>query len=197
MEEEQNQPEVMQELLLKLMNDLQIFKGIQQEKKEPAAQSFTPYWDFSMIFMIEEAENKLYERLLHLLRGSFSLYLLEVTPKDSSTFDALSDHSEILSDSNNDGTSSDDNDFEDIEYVDESPPDSELIILKRRSSDKNHYSMFDIFQYEFVQSFDLSIDSFPPADRRYPDFEDSRAHGFVHSYIRASNPQLHLGNPIS
>ncbi|GJT34872.1 hypothetical protein Tco_0925291 [Tanacetum coccineum] len=31
----------------------------------------------------------------------------------------------------------------------------------------------------------------------YPDFEDSRAHGFVHSYIRASYPQLHLGNPIS
>ncbi|GJT04542.1 hypothetical protein Tco_0839004 [Tanacetum coccineum] len=30
-----------------------------------------------------------------------------------------------------------------------------------------------------------------------PDFEDSRAHGFVHSYIRASYPQLHLGNPIS
>ncbi|GJX68049.1 hypothetical protein Tco_0303776 [Tanacetum coccineum] len=29
-----------------------------------------------------------------------------------------------------------------------------------------------------------------------PDFEDSRAHGFVHSYIRASYPQLHLGNPI-
>ncbi|GKE18239.1 hypothetical protein Tco_1425816 [Tanacetum coccineum] len=31
----------------------------------------------------------------------------------------------------------------------------------------------------------------------YPDFEDSRAHGFVHSYIQASYPQLHLGNPIS
>ncbi|GKC63365.1 hypothetical protein Tco_1095963, partial [Tanacetum coccineum] len=25
----------------------------------------------------------------------------------------------------------------------------------------------------------------------YPDFEDSRAHGFVHSF------ELHLGNPIS
>ncbi|GJT16969.1 hypothetical protein Tco_0875675 [Tanacetum coccineum] len=37
--------------------------------------------------------------------------------EDSSTFDALSDHSEILSDSNNDGTSSEDDDFEDIEYV--------------------------------------------------------------------------------
>ncbi|GJV46396.1 hypothetical protein Tco_1430932 [Tanacetum coccineum] len=29
------------------------------------------------------------------------------------------------------------------------------------------------------------------------DFEGSRAHGFVRSYIRASYPQLHLGNPIS
>ncbi|GKD04746.1 hypothetical protein Tco_1179720 [Tanacetum coccineum] len=37
--------------------------------------------------------------------------------EDSSTFDALNYHSEILSDSNDDGTSSDDNDFEDIEYV--------------------------------------------------------------------------------
>ncbi|GKE07480.1 hypothetical protein Tco_1399498, partial [Tanacetum coccineum] len=37
--------------------------------------------------------------------------------EDSSTFDALNDHSEILSNSNDDGTSSDDDDFEDIEYV--------------------------------------------------------------------------------
>ncbi|GJW61363.1 hypothetical protein Tco_0110698 [Tanacetum coccineum] len=33
------------------------------------------------------------------------------------TFDALNDHSEILSDSNDDDTSSNNNDFEDIEYV--------------------------------------------------------------------------------
>ncbi|GJT75738.1 hypothetical protein Tco_1042463 [Tanacetum coccineum] len=38
MEEEQNQPEVLQELLLKHINDLQILKGIQQEKKKPTAQ---------------------------------------------------------------------------------------------------------------------------------------------------------------
>ncbi|GKB17178.1 hypothetical protein Tco_0851101 [Tanacetum coccineum] len=57
MEEEQNQPEVMQELLLKLMNDLQILKGIQQEKKETAAQSFIPYWNFSMIDDDEAREN--------------------------------------------------------------------------------------------------------------------------------------------
>ncbi|GKG32089.1 hypothetical protein Tco_0427039, partial [Tanacetum coccineum] len=37
--------------------------------------------------------------------------------EDPSTFDALSNHFEILSDSNDDDTSSDDDDFEDIEYV--------------------------------------------------------------------------------
>ncbi|GKC87134.1 hypothetical protein Tco_1147783, partial [Tanacetum coccineum] len=53
LEEEQKQPEVMQELLLKLMDDLQILKGIQQEKEKPAAQSFTPYGNFSMIDDVE------------------------------------------------------------------------------------------------------------------------------------------------
>ncbi|GJS12662.1 hypothetical protein Tco_0407134 [Tanacetum coccineum] len=50
-EEEQNQPEVMQELVLKLMNDLQILKGIQPkqaEQEEPAAQSFLLNWNFPM-----------------------------------------------------------------------------------------------------------------------------------------------------
>ncbi|GJY70066.1 hypothetical protein Tco_0473048 [Tanacetum coccineum] len=37
--------------------------------------------------------------------------------EDPSTFDALNDHFEILSDSNDDDTLSDDDDFEDIEYV--------------------------------------------------------------------------------
>ncbi|GKF34428.1 hypothetical protein Tco_0107628, partial [Tanacetum coccineum] len=49
MREEQNQPEVMKELLLKLMDDLQILKGSQQEKKVTTAQSFIPYWNSSMI----------------------------------------------------------------------------------------------------------------------------------------------------
>ncbi|GJZ05898.1 hypothetical protein Tco_0539691 [Tanacetum coccineum] len=35
--------------------------------------------------------------------------------EDPSTFDALSNHSEILSDSNNDGTSSDDDSYENIQ----------------------------------------------------------------------------------
>ncbi|GKC07539.1 hypothetical protein Tco_0999149 [Tanacetum coccineum] len=49
MEEVHNQTEVMQELLLKLMQDLQIFKGIQQaEKEEPAAQNFLINLNFPM-----------------------------------------------------------------------------------------------------------------------------------------------------
>ncbi|GJZ68917.1 hypothetical protein Tco_0632467 [Tanacetum coccineum] len=47
-EEEQNQPEVMQDLLLKLMNDLQILNGIQPKQEEQAAQSFLLNWNFPM-----------------------------------------------------------------------------------------------------------------------------------------------------
>ncbi|GJV04164.1 hypothetical protein Tco_1337733 [Tanacetum coccineum] len=238
MEEEQNQPEVKQKLLLKLMNDLQILKGIQQEKEKPAAQSFTPYGNFSMIDDVEVLMKDIYTFLRKFSRIPFGVTpkviliawerfgeikhaltdkqyrqediqelmskLLEdvrnineelseyincpswnrptfydndddeytiiyrkpkaITPdlpieepdnslimgdehldtipsvenlvpipsefegisedtcdvpvcEDPSTFDALNDHSEILSDSNDDGTSSDDDDFEDIEYV--------------------------------------------------------------------------------
>ncbi|GKF64377.1 hypothetical protein Tco_0187825, partial [Tanacetum coccineum] len=42
--------------------------------------------------------------------------------EDPSTFDALSNHSVILSDSNNDGTSSDDDSYENIEYIEASTP---------------------------------------------------------------------------
>ncbi|GKF33991.1 hypothetical protein Tco_0107191 [Tanacetum coccineum] len=73
--------------------------------------------------------------------------------EDSSTFDALSDHSEILSDSNNDGTSSDDNDFEDIEYIDASPPDSELVSLEKVNDidqEEKDFDLEDILQIQDV-----------------------------------------------
>nr|GEX96811.1 DNA-directed DNA polymerase [Tanacetum cinerariifolium] len=46
--------------------------------------------------------------------------------EDSSTFDVCDDHSEILSDSNNDDILSDDDAFEDIEYVEASLPNLEI-----------------------------------------------------------------------
>nr|GEV63749.1 hypothetical protein [Tanacetum cinerariifolium] len=53
--------------------------------------------------------------------------------EDSSTFDVCEDHSKILSDSNNDDISSDDNAFEDIEYAEASPPYSELVSLEEEN----------------------------------------------------------------
>ncbi|GJV93921.1 hypothetical protein Tco_1541734 [Tanacetum coccineum] len=79
MREEQNQPEVMQELLLKLMDDLQILKGSQQEKKETAAQGFIPYWNFSMIDD-EEARDNFLKDVCTFLR-KFSRIPFGVTPK--------------------------------------------------------------------------------------------------------------------
>nr|GEW98732.1 hypothetical protein [Tanacetum cinerariifolium] len=54
--------------------------------------------------------------------------------EDSSTFDALKDNSEILSNSNDYDTSTDDDAFEDIEYVKASLPDSELVSLEESPS---------------------------------------------------------------
>ncbi|GKA39181.1 hypothetical protein Tco_0731732 [Tanacetum coccineum] len=75
-EEEQNQPEVMQELLLKLMKDLQILKGIQPKQEKTTAQSFTPYGNFSMIDDVEVLMKDIYTFL-----RKFSCISFGVTPK--------------------------------------------------------------------------------------------------------------------
>ncbi|GJR09223.1 hypothetical protein Tco_0791875 [Tanacetum coccineum] len=75
-EEKQNQPEVMQVLLLKLMNDLQILKEIQPKQEEPAVQSFTPYGNFSMIDDVEVLMKDIYTFLRKFSRIPFG-----VTPK--------------------------------------------------------------------------------------------------------------------
>nr|GEU44409.1 hypothetical protein [Tanacetum cinerariifolium] len=54
---------------------------------------------------------------------------------NSPSLDVLSDHFDIFSDFNNDGTSSDDVSFEDIDYVEASPPDSKLFSLEEVKDD--------------------------------------------------------------
>ncbi|GJS59396.1 hypothetical protein Tco_0654180 [Tanacetum coccineum] len=58
------------------MNDLQVLKGIQQEKEKPAAQSFTPYEKFSMIDDVEVLMKDIYTFLRKFSRIPFG-----VTPK--------------------------------------------------------------------------------------------------------------------
>ncbi|GJW65718.1 hypothetical protein Tco_0117602 [Tanacetum coccineum] len=201
MEEEHNQPKVMQELLLKLMDDLQILKGIQQEKKETAAQKELskyincPSWnrptfydndndEYTIIYSkpkaitpdlpieepdlpIEEPDNSLSIGDKHLdtipsvknlfpipseLEGISDDTCDVPVGKDSSTFDALSDHSEILSDSNNDGTSSDDDSYENIEYVEASPLNLEIVSLEEviKDQEEKEFDLEDIFQIQDV-----------------------------------------------
>ncbi|GJV25730.1 hypothetical protein Tco_1378425 [Tanacetum coccineum] len=63
--------------------------------------------------------------------------------EDPSTFDALNDHSEILSDSNDDGTSSDDDNFEDIEYV-------SLEEVNNVDQEEKEFDLEDILQIQDV-----------------------------------------------
>nr|GEY26941.1 retrovirus-related Pol polyprotein from transposon TNT 1-94 [Tanacetum cinerariifolium] len=67
--------------------------------------------------------------------------------EDSSTFDVCDNHSEILSDSNNDDISSDDDAFEDIEYVEATPLDPGLVSLEEENDvyqEEEEFNLEDI-----------------------------------------------------
>nr|GEY10309.1 hypothetical protein [Tanacetum cinerariifolium] len=72
--------------------------------------------------------------------------------EDSSTFDDLEDHSEILSDSDNDDISSDGDAFEDVEYVEASPFDSNLVSLEEENDvyQEEEFNLEDILQIQDV-----------------------------------------------
>nr|GEX60507.1 hypothetical protein [Tanacetum cinerariifolium] len=71
----------------------------------------------------------------------------------SSTFDVYEDHSEILSDSNNDDISSDGDAFEDIEYVEATLPDFELVSLEEENDvyqEEKEFNLENILQIRDV-----------------------------------------------
>nr|GEX09473.1 hypothetical protein [Tanacetum cinerariifolium] len=73
--------------------------------------------------------------------------------KDSSTFDVCKEHSEILSDSNDDDISSNDDAFEDVEYVEASLLDSELVSLEEENvvyQEDEEFDLEDILQIQDV-----------------------------------------------
>nr|GEX63951.1 hypothetical protein [Tanacetum cinerariifolium] len=85
--------------------------------------------------------------------------------KDSSTFDVLEEHSEILSDSNNDDISIDDVAFEDIEYVEA----SELVSLE----EENSSASFPIFE-KSDNSLSYSNNSLPELETFSDHTEETR-----------------------
>ncbi|GJY72584.1 hypothetical protein Tco_0476287 [Tanacetum coccineum] len=118
--------------------------------------------------------------------------------EDPSTLDALNDNSEILSDSNNDGTLSDDDDFEDVEYEETSiilflflkdnpTPDR---VLKSPSS-------FPIPVMDSNSFFEESDTSLSYLDNSLPEFETFSDHteetrsGSTTTHTNNSLPEYH------
>ncbi|GKA86508.1 hypothetical protein Tco_0808219 [Tanacetum coccineum] len=79
--------------------------------------------------------------------------------EDLSTLDALNDNSEILSDSNNYGTSSDDDDFEDVEYEEIEPDQGGLTSVV--ISDNSNDPLLELPEFESFH-FDSSFPRPPP-----------------------------------
>ncbi|GKE81141.1 hypothetical protein Tco_1551141, partial [Tanacetum coccineum] len=104
---------------------------------------------------------------------------------DPFTFDALSDHSEILSDSNNDGTSSDDDSYENIEYVEASPLNLEYDRLEELN---------DVDQEEKDDSFfEESDTSLSHLDNSLLEFETFSDHT---EEIRSGSTTTHANNSL-
>ncbi|GJZ03365.1 hypothetical protein Tco_0536640, partial [Tanacetum coccineum] len=79
---------------------------------------------------------------------------------DNSPIDVLNDHIEIFSDFHNDCTLSDDDSFEEIDYVEASPPDYELVSLEEVKEDILHEKLLNI---DLLIAFDApSSDEFSP-----------------------------------
>ncbi|GKC22224.1 hypothetical protein Tco_1024374 [Tanacetum coccineum] len=163
--EKQHQPEDIQELLRKLLNDVQIiseeladfintpnwnrpafYHDDDEDDDEEYTIAITPVLptvepdnSLSMgdehLSTIPEKEESSVEDLVPIPSESegISDSMCDVPFCDNSTpLEASKDHSEILLDSNDDYSSSDDDSLysEDIDYVDASPPDSELVSLE-------------------------------------------------------------------
>ncbi|GKC47649.1 hypothetical protein Tco_1065371 [Tanacetum coccineum] len=125
---------------------------VQKEHEEQAA--FTPYWK---IPIIDDDDDDIGDEHLSTIPETKSDELIKSSVEDlvlipsesegisddtcdvpfcdnSPPLDVLNDHFEIFFDFNNDYTSSDDDSFKDIDYVEASPPDSELVSLEEIES---------------------------------------------------------------
>nr|GEX33998.1 hypothetical protein [Tanacetum cinerariifolium] len=186
----QYQPEEIQELMCKLLED------VQNIKEELAEYINSPSWNYHTFYDDDEEHYVQYKEYLEkssdattpvlpteeleysLIMGYEHLSTIpetesdeviessaknlvpipneyEVTSEDECECDLpfCEDHSEILSDSNNDDISSDDDAFEDIEYVEASLPDYEFVSLEEENDvyqEEEEFDLEDILQIQDV-----------------------------------------------
>nr|GEX61851.1 hypothetical protein [Tanacetum cinerariifolium] len=158
------QPEKIQELMCKLRED------VRNKREELSEYINSPSWNYPTFYDDEEYSVQYKEYLekysnaiapvLSTKEPEYSLSMGEykvtsedkrecdvLVCEDSSTFDVCEDHSEILSDSNDDDISSDDDAFEDIGYVEATPLDSELVSLEEENDvyqEEEEFNLEDI-----------------------------------------------------
>ncbi|GJW46217.1 hypothetical protein Tco_0077863 [Tanacetum coccineum] len=160
MKEEQNQPEVMKELLLKLMDDLQILKGSQQEKKETAAQSCTPYWDVSMIDDERARENFLKDVCTFLRK--FSRIPFGVTPKVILiAWERFGEIKDALTDKHNrkelESLLSTDNDYDEYNIIIASPIEN-LVPIPSEFKGISEICVDVPFNIEYIEALPLNLE---------------------------------------
>nr|GEW65209.1 hypothetical protein [Tanacetum cinerariifolium] len=143
--EEQHQQENIQELLRKLLNDFKILNGILLERGEYAAQISTPYWKCPVFYddhdeytipckeYLENSSNAiaLEESDNSLIMGDEHLSTIPKQKSDEVIKSSVENLVPIPSES--EGIS--DDTCDDINYVEASPPDYELVSLEKVKDD--------------------------------------------------------------
>nr|GEX82898.1 hypothetical protein [Tanacetum cinerariifolium] len=170
-----------QEALLTALREKELCEQEQasQEKKKPPQNS-------DLRQLIGEIDGtKVCEEQKQNMKDTM-LELLEVC-RQKELYYIMIGHYEILSDSNDDATSSDDNAFEDIKYVEASPPDYELVSLEESSSS------FPIIVVD-IDSFFEKLDTFLSyLDNSLPEFETFSDHT---KETRSGSTTAHANNSL-
>ncbi|GJW08152.1 hypothetical protein Tco_1570575 [Tanacetum coccineum] len=126
--EKQHQPEDIQELLRKLLKDLQIIS------EKLAEYINSPSWNCPAFYDDDDDVEDLVpipSESKGISDDTCDVHFCDNSPP----LDVLNDHFKIFSDFNVDCTSSDDDSFEEIDYIEASPPDSELVSLEEVKDD--------------------------------------------------------------
>nr|GEY96429.1 hypothetical protein [Tanacetum cinerariifolium] len=158
--EKQHQPEDIHKLLRKLLEDFQIISEELEEYINSPSWNYPTFYDDDDEYSIQHREylenssngsdeviKSSVENLVPIPSESEGIFddTCDVPFSDNSPpLDVLNDHFELLSVFNDDCTSSDDDSFEDINYVEASPLDSELISLEEVKDDILHETLLNI-----------------------------------------------------
>ncbi|GKE54742.1 hypothetical protein Tco_1489898 [Tanacetum coccineum] len=121
---------------------------------------------------------------------------------NSPPLDALKDHVEIFTDSNKDYTSSDDDYGEDIDYVEASPPDSELVSLEEVNDvyqEKEEIDLEDILQIQEIIKHQSSYYNSLPEFKSFSDHTKETSSGSTTTHVDNSlpeEPRVHMPNVL-